>query len=408
MKLCFILFLTLFCLTDLTAAKKGARNPEPVPEPTPEPSPSPFLHIGDDLASGMSWISGSASFGSDITFWWLDDSFSANLIEMTTTRDTPLFYTFQVTIDDLFGFKASANLYLDKILNPLGLFSPDLSLGLSGTSGGAQSDVIFPWNLMTLAGELLDENMGDGSLFLEFHYKYRLFRWENKIVSKWLDTVVDYYDEKGVVHLYAPGSSFSTGSRWSDYILGVGGQPLDDYPMGFFVGMEYWELLAPTLLDLMIRDTYTSSADVIMQTWNKFLGLRTSFSAGVDGQNPETLENELGLGVSLGMTIGSFSGSNDYFQGPGSLGSTMFAGLHSGLKFELWEGSEGYILLGLEGTFSLLNTFGSAEAPGKALKDLPYHAIGGSYTLPAGAELDVSISRWETFGGPYLKAGFKF
>lgn len=384
----------------LWGAKKNVESPSP-------DSPRDFL--GESRGSAPSWIRGSFTLGSDLTFWSLDDSFSSNLIEMETTRSVPLFYKFRLEIDDLWGMRARLDFFLDQILNPLGLFNPDLSLGLSGTSGGTSSQWDIPLPFWTLLSALSGDDFGDEPLNLQISYKYRVFRWENRIVSKWLDSKVDYFDEKGVRRLYSPGQSFSTGSQWHDVVAGLTIPEIEDLGMGLFLGMEWWSLLAPTLLSLSERDGYSASAEVLMQTWNRYLGFRFNYVVGFDGQDMVKLkEDEAGIGGNLGMTLGSFSGSNDYFQGPGSLGFTLFAGLHGGMALEPWEGADAYFVVGVEGTFSLLNTFGSAEAPGKILKSLPYHAIGSEYALPAGMDVDVSISRWENYGGPYLKMGLKF
>lgn len=353
---------------------------------------------------------GSADLGADLTFWSLDDSFSASLIEMETTRTAPVFYRFNLELEDLFGLKAGLGLYLDQILAPLNLFVPDFSVGLSGTSGGARTDIYLPWNVLEILGELIEEDFTGSTLYPEIHYRYRLFRWDNKIVDKWLDPTVDYYDEDGARQLFALGDSFSTGSQWHNLWFGLGGSLFEDMPMKLFLGLEWSSLLAPTLLGLEIRDSYAlPGAEVVMMTRNNFLGVRTTFTLGIDAYNPEEIpEDDLGLGFTMGMSLGSFQGSNEYFEGPGSLGYTMVGSVQTGWQFEPWEGAQGWILLGLEGTFSLMATFGSADAPGKALKDIDYHAIGGTYTIPAGAELDVTISRWENYGGPFLKAGLRF
>lgn len=350
-------------------------------------------------------VHGWASYGVDATFWWLDDSFSANLIEMTTERSTPVFHDFKFHLSRFYGFDINLDFSLDNMLNPAEVFTG--SLGQAGTSGGFQTLITYP--VADLLSRWLDTDMDDFSPQFQLEYKYRLFRWDNKIDSVWLDSDADYYDENGTRHVYPTGTKFSTGSRWNNLFAGLqfGIPELDG--LAFYTGLEWWSLQAPTLVSLMIRDSWSSPmADVIMQTKNDFLGLRIKMLGGIDPNNTENLPEEPTFGVDFGGTFGWYSGSNDYFQGPSEFSSTMFGGGSLGFSFKPWEGAKGFFLAGVESTFSLMMSFGSASEPGTIKKTFTFRDLGSDNTFAAGTKVDVDLSRWETYTIPYFKAGLRF
>jgi len=361
------------------------------------------------------WIRGSIHLGADVTFWALDDFMSSSTINLETQRDPALFYKLGVVVEDFFGFKGQFNLFLDQLLQPFGFVTPDFSLGQSFSSGGSEVEIIwYKINLLRMAEHALRDtdfdDLGGGGLYPQFRYRYRLFRWTNQVTKTPItDSLIDYYNEEGERSLHALGDSIETGSQWHYFTLGLGGLPVDDGPIGVFLGLEYWSLLAPTLLSLYNRDDiFQPGAQVLMHSENNYLGLRLQSFFGFDGRYPESMDDFLNIGASLALSLGSFSVSNEYIQGPGSLGFNSSGSIHTGLVLEPWDGASGYLLFGLEGTWTLMSTNGVADDPGEVKKDFQYRFSGGNETMSQGTSLDLSVFRMETYGGPFLKFYLSF
>jgi len=275
------------------------------------------------------------SYGVDAWCWWLDDTFSSSLIDVETSRSTPVFHDIRIDVRRLFGVKFSFHVFTDKPFQPFGIFDQKFSGSSERTSGGYQTTISVPFSRIAALFTSTDFGSNDLSenLSLECQYLYRMFRWETDIKEKFLENSVDYYDENGKRHLFPVGTTFTTGSRLNDLQLGVSFSGNMELPLYAFVGMQVFELKAPTLLGLYEdTDNYMLGTDFIMHSSSVFTGLQMRGSGGFNPADVMSAPYGLGVAGTVGMSLGSVTVKNDYLDGPGSLGFNMSLGAYGSLR----------------------------------------------------------------------------
>ncbi|MCX7655144.1 MAG: hypothetical protein N2Z76_01300 [Treponemataceae bacterium] len=349
-------------------------------------------------------LHGSINGTVNYLFWHRDDMLQSAFTDTVTRRENPLFYRFQVSLENLFGCYAGLAIFTDKILAPFGIFNRDLSVQTGVTYGGTELDLIGPdirevSFVQQALKDWFDWDIQDipFPMYPEVHYRARTMRWTTEVEQDPLSGSqgIVYYD--GIQDPIF-SDQIQTGSFWDDLQLGLSAVwEFGSVGLLSSLRLRIMNYTAPAQLVITAADM-SALGEVLMVLPTTYVGLNLDVGS-FEGSFGETLSS----GWKFGLGMGPVFQENVYLKNR-AFAMELYGQFQWAVPFD--DERKSGLVLGID-AFGIIIMDGSLEAEDTLKKDILVSTGNTTHWMNSGP-VDISFTTTDGYAIPYVKLVWRF